>query len=157
MVPVVRTARLAEVFLLQELQRRASLHWPTYREQLLADPGAIELPFQEVRDGLVRVAVDGWIVGFSVLLPETGGACQLDGLFVEPERMGEGVGRLLVEDSAQIARGQGATVIEVVANPDARDFYEGVGFLRGEEVATRFGVGHRMRLWAGRSTRAGHD
>ena len=68
------------------------------------------------------------LAGFAVLLERSGNACELDGLFVEPDRMRGGVGRRLVEDATQIARERDATRIDVVANPPAVAFYDAVGF-----------------------------
>jgi GNAT superfamily N-acetyltransferase len=94
------------------------------------------------------VAVDpaGRRLGFSVLLAARGGACELDGLFVEPDLWGNGIGRLLVSDCAARAVRAGASLIEVTANPDALGFYSRLGFVSGEEVPTRFRPGRRMRL-----------
>ena len=143
----IRDARAAEQRSLTELQRRASLYWDAYREQLVAHPDLIELPLDQIEDGLVRVAeLDGEVVGFAVLFRSVHGACELDGLFVEPGRMGAGVGRELVEDAMRIARERGATRIEVVANPEAVKFYERVGFTGAAEVPTRFGPARRMHL-----------
>src|SRR3954451_4734566 len=105
------------------------MHEPMYREQLADAPEAIELPAEQIAARLVRVAErDGAVAGFSVLLAADGGACELDGLFVEPESMRGGIGRALVEDAERIARDQGASRIGVVANPQAVAFYEAVGF-----------------------------
>jgi GNAT superfamily N-acetyltransferase len=144
---LIRDARPPEQQSLTELQRRASVHWDAYREQLLAHPDAVELPLDQITDGLVRVAECGRdVVGFAVLFRPARGACELDGLFVEPGRMGSGVGRALIEDAARIAREHGATCIVVVANPQAVGFYERVGFTSAAEVATRFGLARRMHL-----------
>ena len=144
---LIRDARPAEQRSLTELQRRASLHWDAYREQLLAHPEAVELPLDQITDGLVRVAErERDVVGFAVLFHPARGACELDGLFVQPGRMGSGVGRALIEDAAQIARERGATRIEVVANPEAVGFYERVGFTGAAEIPTRFGPARRMHL-----------
>ena len=118
-----------------------------YREQLEAHPDAIELPAEQIAAGHVRVAEqEGAVVGFTVLLACAGGACELDGLFVEPDRMRGGVGRLLMEDATALARDRGATRIDVVANPQALDFYEAVGFKPAGEAQTRFGPAPRMSL-----------
>jgi GNAT superfamily N-acetyltransferase len=129
------------------MQRRASLHWDAYREQRLAHPDAVELPLDQITDGLVRVAeLDADVVGFAGLLRPSRGACELDGLFVEPGRMGAGVGRALIEDATRIARERGAVRTEVVANPEAVGFYRRVGFTGAAQVPTRFGPARRMRL-----------
>ena len=43
-----------------------------------------------------------------------------------------GIGRRLVEEAVQMARGRGATRIDVDANPQAVAFYEAAGFRRWE-------------------------
>jgi predicted N-acetyltransferase YhbS len=146
---VIRSARSGEREALEDLQRRSSLHWPMYREQLAAQPDAIELPGEQIAAGLVRVAEQyGLVVGFAVLLERCAGACELDGLFVEPDWMGAGIGRRLVNDAKRIARERGATRIDVVANPQAVGFYERVGFVSVGEAQTRFGSAPRMTLTA---------
>jgi GNAT superfamily N-acetyltransferase len=138
---------LAERAELEALQLRASSHSGAYAERLHAHPEAVSIPAEQFADGLVRVAeAEGDVAGFAVLLPPRDGACELDGIFVEPSRMGAGVGRVLIEDAAVIARGWGAKRIEVVANPDALAFYSRLGFTGDQEVPTRFGPGVRMRL-----------
>jgi GNAT superfamily N-acetyltransferase len=141
--PAVATEREA----LEELQFRASVHSTRYAEVLRAHPDAIEIPSWQFEKGLVRVAQDGdVVVGFAVLLAPVDGACELDAIFVEPHRMGAGIGRLLIDDAVARARHWGALRIEVVANPDAVSFYERVGFAGNDAVPTRFGAGRRMRL-----------
>src|SRR6201996_6695428 len=136
----IRPAQGSEREALEALQRRSSVHQPMYRAQLEAHPDAIELPAEQIEAGLVRVAdQDGVLVGFAVLLECSGDACELDGLFVEPDKMRAGVGRGLVDDAKQLARERGATRIDVVANPQALEFYEAVGFVSTGEAQTRFG------------------
>jgi GNAT superfamily N-acetyltransferase len=143
----IRSARALERAALEALQRRSSVHQPMYRSQLEAHPEAIELPPGQIEAGLVRVAErDRAIAGFAVLLERVGDACELDGLFVEPEAMRGGVGRALVDDAKRSARERGATRIDVVANPQAVAFYEAVGFVATGEAQTRFGPAPRMSL-----------
>jgi N-acetylglutamate synthase-like GNAT family acetyltransferase len=144
---LIRPARVAEHDALERLQRRSSMHEPMYRAQLSAHPDAIELPVAQIMAGLVQVAEhNGAVVGLVVLLERSGDACELDGLFVEPDRMRAGVGRRLVEDATRIARERGATRIDVVANLQAVAFYEAVGFTPVGDAQTRFGPAPRMSL-----------
>jgi predicted N-acetyltransferase YhbS len=143
----IRPGRLSERDALERLQRRASMHGPLYRAQLAAHPEVVELPAEQIATGLVRVAEQGdVVVGFAVLLERSGDACELDGLFVEPDRMRAGIGRRLVEDAKRIARERGAKRIDVVANPQAVAFYAAVGFEPAGEAQTRFGPAPRMSL-----------
>jgi hypothetical protein len=146
----IRDADPAEAAELEALQLRASLVWEEYREPLLANPDAIELPPDTIRAGFVRVAmVGGKRAGFSVVDPVRDGACELDGLFVEPDLWGRGIGRALIDDV--VAR-IGGVRLDVVANPRAVGFYEKVGFRAGGLVETRFGSGLRMSREAGSLT-----
>jgi GNAT superfamily N-acetyltransferase len=135
----LRLARPEEHQQLEDLQRRASLELDDYREQLLAYPDAIHLPPAQLANGQVIVAeIDGEPVGFAALV---GG--ELDGLFVELDMWGGGVGRALIEAAAHEARRKGLT-LSVIANPGARGFYESCGFSYEGEVQTRFGLAFRM-------------
>jgi GNAT superfamily N-acetyltransferase len=143
----IRPADLCEREALEALQLRSSTHDPMYRAQLAAHPDAIELPVEQITAGHVRVAErDGAVVGFAVLLERDGDACELDGLFVEPERMRGGVARRLVDDAKRIASERGAARIDVVANPQALAFYAAVGFEPVGEAQTRFGPAPRLSL-----------
>ena len=137
----LRLARPEEHDELEELQRRASLELPEYRDQLIANPDAIHLPPAQIANGQVIVAeLDGEIAGFAAVV---GG--ELDGLFVEPDLWGSGIGRALADAAAHEARKRGLA-LTVVANPRARRFYEHCGFTVEGEVETRFGPG----LWMSR-------
>ena len=124
---------------LEDLQRRASLELPEYRDQLLDNPDAVHLPLSQLANGQVIVAeVSGEIAGFAALV---GG--ELDGLFVEPDLWGQGIGRALVDAATHEARRKGLA-LKVIANPRARRFYEHCGFSLEGEVQTRFGPALKM-------------
>jgi ribosomal protein S18 acetylase RimI-like enzyme len=147
-VACIRDAAPDEAIALQSLHRRAADVWDEYRAQLAANPDAIEPPHQAIADGRVRVAVDasGRHLGFSVVRPLAEDRCELDDLHVEPDAMGLGVGRQLVEDLASRAATAGAASVDVIANPNALGFYERVGFRVTGDASTRFGHGVGMRL-----------
>jgi GNAT superfamily N-acetyltransferase len=135
----LRLARPEEREELEELQRRASMELPDYREQLIAFPDAIHLPPAQIANGQVIVGeMADEIVGFAAVV---GG--ELDGLFVEPDLWGLGIGRALVDVAAHEARRRGLS-LTVTANPSARRFYESCGFTLEGETQTRFGMALRM-------------
>ena len=129
-----RPAQLEERALLEDLQRRASLANAEHRAALLAHPDAIALPAGQIERGEVLLAeTEGRVAGFVAVL---GG--EIDGLFVEPDLWGLGIGRALVEAAVHHARRLGLSVT-VIANPTARLFYEKCGFVLEGEAETRFG------------------
>lgn len=139
----IRMARPEERDALEALQRRASLALEEYREQLEAEPDAIELPLEQIERGQVLVAeIVDRIAGFAAVLIDDD-AAELDGLFVEPELWRQGIGAALVDVAVHEARRQGLAMM-VVANPSAREFYERCGFTLEGEATTRFGPALRM-------------
>ena len=142
---VIRPALLAERSSLEALQWRASLANAGDRDALLANPDAIALPVEQIADGDVFVAQqDGVVVGFAAVLTRPDGNAELDALFVEPAIWKRGVGRLLVEHCAVVARERAARILHVVGNPHAEGFYVSCGFRSTGAVETRFGAGLAM-------------
>lgn len=136
---VIRPARAEERAALEDLQRRASLVHPDYREELLAHPDAIDLPAALIAAGRVLVAEDGnGVAGFAAWTDGPGEAA-LDGLFVEPACWRGGIGRALVDAAAAAARAAGFERLAVVANPNALAFYRRCGFVAAGATRTRFG------------------
>ncbi len=139
----IRMARPEEREVLEALQRRASLALEEYREQLTAEPDAIQLPIEQIERGEVFIAeMEDRLAGFAAVLIDDDVA-ELDGLFVEPDLWRQGIGAALVDVAVHEARLQGLAMT-VVANPSARDFYEKCGFTVEGEAQTRFGPALRM-------------
>jgi GNAT superfamily N-acetyltransferase len=143
----IRTAAPADLDVVREVFRRASLSNAGDRASLLANPEALVWPGDSLVEGRTRVAVDdhGTIVGFASTLL-IGGAVELEDLFVEPRRMRHGVARRLVEDVLSLARMLGVGAVWVTANPHAMAFYTSVGFVPDGAAQTRLGHALRMRL-----------
>jgi GNAT superfamily N-acetyltransferase len=142
----IRVALPSEKKSLEDLQRRASLVWEEYREALLAEPSAIDLPLEHLAAGHTYVAErSGQILGFGVVLPRVDGNAELDGLFVEPAIWKHGTGRRLVQEAERLAVSRGAQWLYVVGNPKAQGFYQACDFEHVGVEQTRFGPGVTMR------------
>jgi GNAT superfamily N-acetyltransferase len=142
----IRPALASERSSLEALQWRASLANPGDRDNLLANPDAIAIPVEQIADGDVFVAEEaGVIVGFATVLARPDGNAELDALFVEPSLWKQGVGRLLVDQCAHIARNRASRILHVVGNPHAEGFYTSCGFRTTGTFETRFGTGLAMQ------------
>ena len=142
----VRAAMSADISVLSDVFRRSSLSNEGDRASLLAHPDALEFSDVALRGRCVRVAVaDDRIVGFATLIA-TGLVGELEDLFVDPDWMRRGIGRILVRDALENARDQGLKRIEVTANGHALAFYKSVGFVDDGMTETRFGSGYRMHI-----------
>lgn len=132
---LIRPAHEAEQKALEALQLRSSLENEGDRAFLQANPDVIQLPLQQILDGLVFVAeLNGTVVGFVALKLYAPRKMELEGLFIEPGYWRLGIGRRLVAHAIQFSRAQGARTMIVFANPHADGFYRRIGFIKEGEV-----------------------
>jgi N-acetylglutamate synthase-like GNAT family acetyltransferase len=114
----IRDAARSEKGELEALQLRASLTNAGDRAALLAHPDAIDIPLEQLTAGDVFVLeFHDRIAGFAAVQPRADHEMELDALFVEPELMRHGVGRLLVEHCAQIAWNRAFRALYVIGKP----------------------------------------
>lgn len=120
---------------MQALYRRSAAHWPDNRDLVAEHPEWIEPTPSQVEAGWVTLAEEeSRILGFSTVTPER----ELEALFVDPDSMGRGVGRALVDAAG--------APLSLTANLNAVPFYERVGFRDLGPVETLFGEARRMEL-----------
>ena len=80
-------------------------------------------------------AVDGdSIVGFYTLERRAANSYELEALFVEPEHIGSGVGRSLIQDAVRRLSERGAERLTIQGDPHATEFYTAAG---AKQVGTR--------------------
>ena len=130
----LRPARDDEAEALGRLALRSKGHWG-YDEAFLA-ACADELRMEPDTMAARRVTVaeeDGTLLGFTTL---EGKAPQgvLGMLFVEPEAIGRGLGRLLYRHVMDQARELGFDLLTIDADPHAEPFYLAMGAVRVGEV-----------------------
>jgi GNAT superfamily N-acetyltransferase len=136
----IRLAHPDDRLNLIELQRRASLMWEDVRQQLLDDPGIIDLDEEMLANNEVFVAeIAGRIVGFATIIAHEGNDAELEGLFVEPAEWRKGIGTALVRQIEREAAAWGANRLHVLANANVLGFYEAAGFTRIGEQKTELG------------------
>jgi GNAT superfamily N-acetyltransferase len=121
----VRPARVDECELLTELAMRSKAHWgyddafmAACRDELTMQPSFI--PRIDVAED-----EDGRVVGMVRLEPGV-----LEDLFVDPDAIGTGVGRVLIEHACRRAASEGMTTLSIDADPNAEPFYVAMGAVR---------------------------
>ena len=126
----IREGRPSEAPFLSELAVRSKAYWgypdefmESCRAELAVDPALFSK--DDIR---CYVATDDdLILGFYSLGPLSEAAMELDGLFVEPGRIGHGVGRSLVQHATSVAAGRGARRLLIQGDPNATRFYHAAG------------------------------
>lgn len=140
----IRDATWADVEALETIYRDASLSNAGDREVLLANPQHLVWDRSLLEDAHVRVAVLHETVAGFATTSCVDGSCELVDLFVDPVSMRKGIGRKLVDDARDLASTAGCEALYVTANPHSHAFYDAVGLIAGQEVATELGTGLRM-------------
>nr|WP_323747834.1 GNAT family N-acetyltransferase [Catenulispora rubra] len=126
----VRPARPAEAEVLTELVMRSKAHWGYSEEFMERCRAELTIHADEVVPARMTVAeAAGRVVAVATLEGEPPEA-ELGSLFVDPDTIGKGVGRRLLQHMLELARGAGVRTVVLDADPNAEPFYEAMGFVR---------------------------
>jgi GNAT superfamily N-acetyltransferase len=127
---VLRPASVADVGVLSALAIRSKAHWgyadafmDARRDELSVHPADVDRHRLTV---VVRETTHR-IVGFYGLSGTSTDDAELSALFVEPEAMGNGLGRLPFEEAIRGAREEGFPRLRIEADRFAGDFYAHMG------------------------------
>ncbi|WP_051969445.1 GNAT family N-acetyltransferase [Kitasatospora azatica] len=127
---LIRAAQVGEAEILSELAVRSKAHWGYDEAFMAACRDELTVPASKVEELRTVVAErDGRILGFATLegSPPEGA---LGMLFIEPEVIGQGIGRRLFEQVTASARLLGFDRLTIEADPNAESFYLAMGATR---------------------------
>ncbi len=126
----IREALSQEADLLSCLALRSKAHWGYSQEFLDACRSELSVDASRVGsdDYQCFVAVDDdLVVGFYSLESVSPDIFELEALFVEPSRIGSGVGRSLIQHAVRRLSKCGARRLIIQGDPNATDFYIAAG------------------------------
>ena len=129
----IRKAKADEAPLLSALALRSKAYWGYSKEFMHACKKELTYSAQTIaNDNFVFfVAVEGEkIIGFYALEFLSDKEVELEALFVEPEFIGKGYGRKLIEHAKRLAIESGALIMKIQGDPNAEDFYLAAGGVR---------------------------
>src|SRR5258705_8806878 len=157
----LRSARSAEAGALSEMAQRSKAHWGYDATFLQACRPGLTFSEDKVRQGRFVLAEqraptqthlpgtrDGRnarIVGFYELVgdpPEF----ELSNLWVEPDSIGTGIGRMLWTHAMNAARKLGGMTVMIEADPNALGFYHAMGAVRVGEAPSNSIPGRLLPL-----------
>lgn len=125
--PILRPSRASDAQALSALAHRSKAHWGYPETWMEAWEAALTFqPEQMTGQYAVLVAADGQLLGFYGLESREEG-WQLEHCWVDPQSIGSGHGRHLVEHALSVVRGLGVNTLAVESDPSARGFYERLG------------------------------
>jgi ribosomal protein S18 acetylase RimI-like enzyme len=136
----LRPARPDEATILSELALRSKAHWGYDPEFLDRCRPVLTLRGDEVEARRTVVAEeDDRVQGFYTL--DDG---EVGNLWIDPEHLRRGVGRLLWDHAVESARALGLKELSIVADPHAEGFYLAMGAVRVGEVPSEIDPGRRL-------------
>jgi GNAT superfamily N-acetyltransferase len=133
----IRRARPDEADLLTGLTLRSKAHWGYDREFM--DAALAELRFRPEKYPGFEVYVlerSARILGYYSLIPRSALDVELDDLFVEPDAIGQGHGKVLWNHAVQRATELGFQEMTLTSDPYAEPFYRARGAEKTGEVAS---------------------
>ena len=142
----MRYATPNEAAHLSDLALRSKAHWGYSREFLNRCINELTYQSDQIEDARFDFVVaerNGEIAGFYALEQISANAFELEALFVEPEYIGSGVGRRLIQHALSIVAARSGTVLSIQGDPNAERFYLAagaklVGSRESESVPGRF-------------------
>lgn len=127
---VIRIAADNEAAAISSLAIRSKAHWGYSDDFLEACRDELTYPATQIasNDFRFRISeVEGKIAGFYALEILSSEAMELEALFVEPEMIGQGIGRVLIEHAKDMAAVLGFKRIMIRSDPNAESFYVAAG------------------------------
>ena len=135
--PTIREALPDEASPLSDLALRSKAYWGYSKDFL--DACRAELAVDRSRIGspdyqcFVALLGDS-IAGFYTLVKLSADTCELEALFVDPEHIGKGLGRSLIQHATARLSTLGAQRMIIQGDPHATEFYVATGAI---QVGTR--------------------
>jgi len=129
-LPRFRRAELRELGLLTAVALESKAHWPYSAAQLELWREDLTITAEMVASGWTWVLEDDeGIVGLFVLTAAAP-IWVLEHCWILPRRMGQGLGRVLLERACELARAGGAEALSIDSDPFAEGFYLACGAKR---------------------------
>ena len=123
----LRPADPSEAALLTDLIFRSKAVWGYDADFMKKCRAELTLTPDDIRTQQIIVAVrDGAVIGMAQVALH-GATAEIDKLFIDPDALRAGAGRLLYNWCIETARQAGASAVTVDADPEAAPFYRRMG------------------------------
>jgi len=140
----IRRANPNESEILTALAHAAKRHWRYPENWIEAWKAELTITQDFIADNEVFVAiVEGEIAGCCALVVNT--IAELEHMWIDPQLMGNGVGRALFEHATRRAQALGFRSLELSADPNAEGFYQHMGALKIGDMPAEV-LGHSRLL-----------
>lgn len=126
----IRIAKEEEHYALSNLTFRSKAFWGYSAEFMEACRAELSVSIKDIASTDCHYFVaesKGEILGYYALKRLSAEEHELEALFVDPQSIGQGVGRKLIEHAKRYAQKDGARFLLIQGDPNATDFYRAAG------------------------------
>lgn len=114
---------------LTDLTFRSKAHWGYSSEQLEIWRDDLTVTANYIVENEVYVLfVETKIIGYYSWSKQSDGSIELNNLFVDPPFIGQGFGKILMQDFLARIKERGINMIQLFSEPQAENFYSRFGF-----------------------------
>lgn len=134
---IIKKANPNDHKILTEITKKSKAHWGYSEEQIeiWSQFLTVSKEYIETKSVYNLIVVDQ-IVGYYSFFHESENTIKLDNLFVLPEFIGKGFGKMLVNDFLVRMKSNDAQIVILNSEPNAEDFYIKFGFVKVGQMET---------------------
>ena len=125
----ITKANISDAKKLTELTIRSKANWDYSPEQIEKWKEELTITQEYIANNSVyKLIVDERLIGYYSFFQISDGKAKLDNVFIEPEFIGKGYGKTLINDFLKRIESIGFKKVTLDSDPNAEIFYESLGF-----------------------------
>lgn len=134
---IIEKAIRADHQILTEITKKSKAFWGYSQEQIEIWSGFLTVtPAYIETNPVYKLSIENKIIGYYSFLNDEENSVKLDNLFVLPEFIGKGYGRILMEHFLFSLNKTNITKIKLHSEPNAEQFYAKLGFMKTGQIET---------------------
>jgi len=133
----IEKANSGDADVLTDITKESKAYWGYSNEQIKIWSELLTITKAYIEANHVyKLVIDSKVIGYYSFFYEDERAIRLDNLFILPEYIGTGLGKMLMEDFLIRIKSTIVTKILLHADPNAGDFYAKFGFTKIGQIET---------------------
>jgi GNAT superfamily N-acetyltransferase len=134
---VIQKATANDHEILTAITKKSKAFWGYSDEQLEAWSEALTITKVYIETNTVyKLVIEEGIIGYYSFFPEDDNTIKLDNIFLLPEYIGKGFGKMLMDDFLIRIKTTAANSIYLEVDPNAEAFYAKLGFIKVGQIET---------------------
>lgn len=133
----IKKAKIADAEILTDLTLKSKAYWKYGDEQIQKWRAELTISTQYIsKNEVYNLLYGNQIIAYYSYFSLDKEKVKLDNMFIHPDFIGKGFGKMLMSDFMNRARREGFNRVELESDPNAKDFYKNLGFQEIGKVET---------------------